>query len=377
MPAPSVTIQSPVAGSIVSPADRAIVVDIENPGTDIGREFHITVNAVNVLTVIAGVATFVDADYGCSISTPSAAVERVTLTRTTDWTDPSDLAVTAAYRAAPADPIYETNSDCIAATYTFQAGAPYPGQPDVAQESSISLSIASTASLVSAKLYIAGASAVFFSPPEPANWNRPDFVGRLVYAGGALSISADPRRSFDPDQIVDIELSTEFDAGGLVSVENSFLYRFHVRPATTHLFNPALRFTRLDRAFESAAASETLRYVLRGALLPRTTSPSFEAALYLQIKRSSLGAVASQFRRPDLDVEIERFIAADIPDVTSVDVAIAEVNLLWESALLEAEELGLPKDLLQLITRTYEAPYPQERVGAACALIFAQAPRRP
>jgi len=373
---PSLTIQTPVGGSIVAPSARAIVVDISQPGTNSGREFHIAINAVNVLTVIAGVATFVGAAYTCVISTPSASVERVTLTRTSDWPNPSDLDITAAYRELPAGPIYAASAACLVASYTFQAGSPYPGQPDVSRESSISLAITTTATVLSAELSISGDSAVLFSPPGPAVWSMPDFVGRLVYAGGTLSIVADPRRVFDSEQVVDVELSLHLDAGGAVSIRNSFLYQFHVRASTTSLFNPALRFTRLDRVFENAAASETLRYMLRGALLPRPLSPSFEAALYLQIMRSSIGSVALQFHRTDLDAEIDRFVAEDIPDVATVDAAITEVNLLWESVLLEAGELGLPRDLLQLIAKTYESPYPHERVGAACAIIFAQAPLR-
>ena len=372
----TVTIQSPVGGSLVAPSSRAIVVDIASPGTDPGREFHIVINTVNVLTVIAGVATFVDVNYTCAITTPSVNVERVTLTRTSDWPDPSDLAVVGAYRPAPAASIYSDSADCVAASYTFRAGAPYPGQPDVAPESSISLAITTTATVTSAELLIAGASAVTFSPPGLPAWKTPDFTGRLVYAGSTLSLFANPRRVFDHEQIVEVELALGLSAGGAISIDNSFIYRFHIRPITTALFNPALRLTRLDQPFQAAAASETLRYILRGALLPRPLSPSFEAALYLQIQRSSLGAVAVQFRRQDLDVEAARFVAEDIPDVTSVDRAISEVALLWESVMLEAYELGLPKEMLQLINRTYESPYPQERVGAACALIFAQAPLR-
>jgi hypothetical protein len=373
---PSVTIQSPENGAIVAPAARSIVVDIVTPGSNPAREFHITINSVNVLTVIAGSATFVGAAYICVISTPSASVERVTLTRTSNWPDPSDLDITAAYRAAPAGPIYAISNTCLVASYTFQAGSPYPGQPDVSRESSISLAITTTATVLSAELSIAGDSAVLFSAPGPAVWSMPDFVGRLVYAGGTLSIVADPRRVFDSEQVVDVELSAQLYAGGAVSVKNSFLYQFHVRSSTTNLVNPALRFTRLDRVFENAAASETLRYLLRGALLTRPLAPSFEIALYSQVMRSSLGSVALQFRRPDLDVEIERLVAEDIPDVLTVDAAVSEASLLWEAVLLEAAELNLSRDLLQLIAKTYDSPYPQERVGAACAMIFAQAPLR-
>lgn len=376
-PVHAVSIQAPATGSIVSPGSRAVITDVSRPGSDPAREFHYAINGVNVATVIGGTVTYVNPAYSCAITAPSSGVERITLTRLSDWPNPYELDIEAAFRNTPSGSINYANSRCVVATYSFQATAPYPGQPDVTPQSDVALSFSSTATLVNAALNIAGVQAVQFSSPNTVVWNTPDFDGKLVVAGQSISVVANPRRNFDYEQLVEIDLALTLSAGGTVHVNNSFLYQFHIRPETTALFNPALRFTRLDRPFQNAAASETLRYILRGALLPRPSSPSFEAALYFQIVRSSLGTVAQQFQRPDLAAEVDRFVPGDIPDVMAIDAALTEAALLWESVLLEASEVGLAKDLLQLIARTYEAPYPQERVGAACAIIFAQAPLRP
>lgn len=375
----SLTIQSPTTGSLVSPDAHDVVVDVGSPGTNPLREFHIAVNTTNVLTVLAGIVTFVDPAYTCAVTVPSVGVERITLTRLLDWPNPSDLVIDATYQASPLDPILSESNSCVVATYTFQAGSPYPGQPDAPADSSVSFSFTTTAVIVEAEIFIAGSSAVKLNPLGNIDWNSPDFVGRLINSGGTLSVAADPRRAFDPAQVVPVELALKLISTnlGAVLIDNSFIYQFHTQPKTTFLDNPSLRFSRVDLPFQDSAASETLRYVLRSALLPRPSSPSFEVALYLQIVRSSLGSVSSQFRRSDLEAELSRLVAEDVPSITAADNTLAEVAVLWDAALQEASDLGLGRELLQLIARTYEAPYPQERVGAACALIFAQAPLRP
>jgi hypothetical protein len=374
----SLDIQIPAPGSLVLPTAHDIVVDVGSPGTNPLREFHIAVNATNVLTVIAGTVTFVDPAYACVVTVPSVGIERMTLTRLSDWPNPSDLVIDATYQASPLDPLLSETSSCVAASYSLQAGSPYQGQADVSAESSVSFAFTTTAVVAEAEVFIAGKQAVKLDPLGGVDWNSPDFVGRLINAGGTLSVAADPRRAFDPEQTVSVELALKLISTNLgsVLVDHNLVYEFHTRTRTTFLDNPSLRFSRVDLPFQDSAASETLRYVLRSALLPRPSSPSFEVALYLQITRSSLGSVASQFRRSDLEAELSRLVAEDMPSITTVDAVLTEVAVLWDAALQEASDLGLGRELLQLIARTYAAPYPQERVGAACALIFAQAPLR-
>ena len=54
----------------------------------------------------------------------------------------------------------------------------------------------------------------------------------------------------------------------------------------------------------------------------------------------------------------------------SADTQIKQLGPFWEASLVEAKRLGVPDPLIALLDQTMKAPYPQERVGAAAALLL-------
>jgi hypothetical protein len=330
------------------------------------------IHGLPIFTRVGAVTTFLDADYTAVITTPAANTTRVTLTKQSLWTDPSSVFLSASYTPDGIVPVITATCNVVSASFTFLVAGPYPEQPDVSEKATVAFTMTSSAEVRGASLTIDEHVAVTLDELNVAHWVTPDYSGLVTVGLNVVSITADQRRDFSPEQIVPVDIVVGLTAdGGVFTAYATASYRFYVRPRVTALFNPALRRTRMDSPFLGMPALEAHRITLLGGLKTRPISPGGEVLAYLRIKRSSLGGVAAQLLRPDLDLEVPRIVPEDLADVNAVDVALQDVDVLWESAVNDAHKLLVDPLLLDLLVKTRLAPYPQERVGAVAALVFA------
>jgi len=374
---PALSIAEPLDNALLATGDTNLSIDVFDPTPDSARLLNATVNGTLVLTVLGAAVTYLNAAYTYAASYPATNVTRHTLTHTASWADPFAILMVAGYRPAPSSAILTAQVSAICATLTVNAIYPILDQSDVDPGTDLALAVTSSATIQDGALTVAGQTALSQLGATDPVWNYPDFKGRAFYASGTLSLTVNPRRTFPYEARVPASISLTLTDGSARSVQQTRTYAFYVRQRRTPVFNPALRFTRVDQLFEQAPASETFRYVLRGALQTRPAAAPYIVLIYSRILRSSLRSVASQFNRADLEREVVRLVPEDLPDIAEVDGALSAVDILWEPALEEARALGIDPPLLELLAKTYAAPYPQERAGAVAALMLVQAALRP
>lgn len=366
-----VTVTQPVTGSVIAVTDHTIVVDVTDPGSNPAREFNVVVNAVVVLTCVAGVATYTDPGYSAAVTVPSIGVERYTVTKTTDWSDPLGVEILANYREDGTAPGVDAPAvEVVACTVMVTGVNPYDNQPDTRTDVLITLAATSTSPIQAGEVYVNEGRALQFGIETV--WGRPDFLGVLFYNSNSIFANISHRRLFDPDIVVPVQLVLTVLSDG-ITAEKTISYNFHTQPRVTKVLNPALFVSALDRPFQNLPALDILRTALLGALRTRISPPPSEVLVYDRISKSSLRTVRTQFKRPDLDLEVSRIVPEDLASVEDVDAALSRVDLLWESAVSEARSAGIDSLLVNLIVTTHATPYPQERVGAAAALVFAMA----
>jgi hypothetical protein len=371
----SVSFVAPVTYTVIADTDQTIVVDVVDTGSDPLRQLDVELNAALILSVIGGVTMFLSPSFTLGVTSPAVNTTRYTLTRTTPWVNPSTINLTAGYTADGTLPFPETAAvGVVCATYELQVAHPSAEQSDVQPDSDVAFTFVTNANPAGGEVLINGTQAVDMSSYTKPVWAVPNYTGRVVSGTGFVAVVVNARRSFKPEQVVDVSVRVPVTVDWINTALATINYRFHVRTRTTALQNPALQKGVLDVPFTDYPALESYRYVLTGALKTRPSSPGGELLCYLRMMRCSLASVASQFRRPDLDAELPHIVPEDLADVNVVDESLNTITILWEAALNEARSLNVDPLLLDLIEKTTKAPYPQERVGAAAALLFAVIP---
>ena len=373
----TIKILHPVKNVLIAPTDQTIAVEVFDTGTEVTRKVVIIVNAAQVLSVVGGITTGLDPAYSLAVTTPDARTVRYTLTKLTPWANPQTVWVEASYAPSNSESAIDAiAAPTVAATFEVDALSPTAGQADTPQEADLSITIRTPARVSEFVASVNGTFAVaaMLAPPTLVRtvvWNLPAHRGFIIFEGEAIALGVNPRRLFNPDAMVDFLVSTRLTADDIVVIDHQYRVPFHTRPRTTNPLNPALRRTHIDKPFEGFPASEALRVALRSAVQTRRAATSFEVLAYSRIIRSSLGSVRSQFERRDLDEEVSRLVPEDLASVVAADLELGRVAILWDVALDEARTAGVDPVLVELIARTHQEPYPQERVGAVACLIFA------
>ena len=364
---------APVNGAILDPSNTTVIVDVVDALTAPGHAIYVTINGVTAFFRVTTkkTITYVMPGLTASVTAPAPNTTRITLTRKSLWSDPYEVIVTASYDPDGSGTYVSKTAYALAGTGTLQPASPSASQPDADPGTNVSLTFGSPAGglvVLNGAITINGAPAVTF---DPTSWVSPTFTGQLTHLPTFLYATIAPRRRFLADASVDVGVTLTLSAGGELTLEKSYTYRFYTRPNTPNTFNTSLRRTYVDAPFLGAPATETLRHVLQGALQARPLTAPFMVLLYNRVQRCSLRAVAAQLNLGELDAEVERLLPEDMASVMDVDAALAPYAILWDAALQEATA---PADFLALLAKVYQAPYPQERVGALCALILSFTP---
>ena len=368
--ASTVTTLQPTADTLVSPAGRSIVVEVAEVGTNPARELTVNVNAVNVLTWVGGSTTYLSGQYTLSVTAPATDTRTFTLTRTTNWPDPSTVAITARYKPTGALPgVVAPTVTVLAATFDLVASDPVEGNPDTRLDTPITFTANTTATIGDGYLLIYGVKALYFQ--KDPTWNNPDFEGSFVIEGGRISVNVNPRRVFDPDVQVDVDFTVDL-SNGLFSVTHTRTYAFFTRQRRSPKPLTQGRLS-LDTPLYGSPAAEALRYALLGALRTRALSPTAEVILYARVLRSSLKAARNLLLRPDLDAATAKIVPEDYAEAGPVDEVLEKLSILWLPALQDARNAGVDPLLLELIARSHDSPYPQDRLGALAFLLLAMA----
>ena len=366
----SIAFVTPQTDTVIDATSQSIVIDVLDTTPNPIREINVTLGSI-IFTRIGGTTTFLNAAYTVGVSSPATNTTRYTLTKITPWTNPDTLQISATYDPNGVDPVVNAAVDVVVADFETQSSDPYDQQPDVRPETAITFTVASNATFRGGRIYVEDVLALTLDANNLPQWSFPNFNGSAVLSAGLLTITIKPRRIFSPDERVTIRGEINLTEDLAIEGVATFEYNFYVRTRVTSLLNSALRFTSLDRPFNQLPALELQRQVLVSNLKTRPVSPGAEVLIFLRITRCSLKSVSSQFQRPDLEKEMARIVPEDIADINAVALAINEITVLWEPALREAHELHVNPLLLDLVAKTYNAPYPQEKVGAVAALLLA------
>ena len=373
----AVAIIAPEAGTLISPSARTLVVDVSDTDSNPARALRVLLNTQALLTRIGSSTTYLDPDFTLAVTTPESGVVRYTLTKSADWANPQNVIVDANYRTAGATPGKDAKQAAtIAGALSLVSASPQRDQAEVSGEASVAVNLSATCDIVFLEASLNAVTALTYET-ETEIWSRPDFDGNISVAGPLASLKVDPRRSWAPDQTVQVALRVGVTVDETVTAYTTLEYAFHTRARRTVLASPVSQYTVLDRPLPRQPASEALRVTLVGALKAQVQSAPVEVLVYYRIAQSALGSLRIYLRRPDLDREVTNLVSEDLADPVAIAEALQGVDILWEPALREATNLGVNPLLLGLVSRSYEAPYAQERVGAVAMLLFLIAEIRP
>jgi hypothetical protein len=375
-----VTITQPVTNTLIAPSDTSVVVEVTAPGINPARTLTISINSVLVLAWAGGSTTFVAAGYTALATLLGSGNLEVTLTKSTPWPNPQNIQINTNYRVDGTAPgVDATTVSALAAYAILAVTSPVSGEADVPLSADLRFLVTSSVEITSLTAYVNEALALTASRVAPSTvwstaYQSPNFVGRLTATTQSLSVAVSPRRNFPPDRqptiTVDLRLTSDFTT----TVDHRLNYAFTTSPRRTSFSGPTLRGTRLTRPFSGQPAADSLRRALIAALSPRPSPPPPDVLFYACVVQSSLSSVRSQFGRRDLDPEVSRIAFEDRASITQVDAVMKQFDILWDPALDEAISVGVDPALVALLADAYRCPYPQERVGAVAALLFAMAP---
>lgn len=251
-------------------------------------------------------------------------------------------------------------------TFTFRDQRPAPGASHVRDDSPITCTITTSDALLALQIELNGELAVVTQGFTNATWSRPDYVGRIVYSHPNIYVTIIPRRRFSPDSTNTLKFTFSYFDGDAITqaVEE---YSFTCEPRLTNIPAAITPVGVLDAPISSPVLN-TLRSHLADTLIRRVGGPPLAVMLYDRVKRSSLASLIAPNRA--YDEARANLVREDQGDVLAADEQIRSLGPFWEGSLVEARGLGVPGPTLELLEATMRAPYPQERVGAAAALLW-------
>lgn len=256
-------------------------------------------------------------------------------------------------------------------TFTFRDQHPAPGASHVRDDSPITCTITTTDALLALQIELNGELVVVTQGFTSATWARPNFVGRITYAHPNIYVTVIPRRRFSPDSTNTLKFTFSYFDGDAITTSVAE-YSFTCEPRLTNIPATITPMGVLDSPIASPVLN-TLRAYLADALIQRVQGPPLAVMLYDRIKRSSLAALIPSDRA--YDEARANLVREDHGDLLAADTAIRDLGPFWEGSIVEARGLGVPGTTLTLLEQTMQAPYPQERVGAAAALLWLSADR--
>lgn len=240
---------------------------------------------------------------------------------------------------------------------TLNAFSPSPETPSGPKAPITVLLGSNNGPITSVFVWVNGAVAYEYAPSDsPRVWfDRPHFFGDAQYTDTTHVVEVVPRRPFLRSTAVTVSVVAQ-DADGSAS----FTVTYYIADAVG-----AARSARLNTNATLPPGLAALAQQLRGTYLP--VGVLFEDALLYGVKGSQLLPLLLELA-PGL-ADVSGVLAAP-SSVLSADAALRAVEVAWEPAREELVALGWPPADLDVFARSLAAPYPQERVGAACGMVL-------
>ncbi len=199
---------------------------------------------------------------------------------------------------------------------------------------------------------------------EHKNFIKPDFNGEVVITDNYASIKIIPRRYFEYKEkvIVTATLSNNTAPPSEFLTDQFFFYTQAKLPFFINDEKLAPSQIRFMNPFPTTYL-ENLRQILRNTLSPNLDSSTVAIAY-----RLSQSVVKTLIVPLNLTVEILEDV--DLNPLNITDTQLQKFSTLWENGLTELANLGVGPKTLDSIRRGYDNSYPQNRVGAACAVVL-------
>lgn len=250
-------------------------------------------------------------------------------------------------------------------TFEFASASPANDATLVQDDAALTGQIQSSSPLLSVLITLNGERVVSSDGFEKPEWAYPNYEGRIHVVNQRFGYVIRHRRRFDPDTKYTLSFEFEHSEGdtfATTTVSLDFTTETRQSPISVADREPGV----LDSRIEPVALN-SLRVYLLGSLATRIGSPPAAALLRHRVSRCSLVSLLSPDQRET------PLLPEDIASVVTVASVIDGLQPFWEASLQEARRLGLPEPTLELLAKTMKAPYPQERVGAAAALLLSVA----
>ena len=193
-------------------------------------------------------------------------------------------------------------------------------------------------------------------------FSYPDWTGQLTVASNFVSIRATPRRQASPG--AQIQVRCTFVSAGTPSETLVDTFSFRARKPRTHINVEELSSSqqRMLRQFPFSALDQ-LRQLVGTALSP---DPRLVAlAVPYRLARSSVSPLGASLSNVQAD---QAFEPGELYTLDRADTQLLRLLGVWERALGELKSLGLGEQSALMLRRAMESGWPQNRVGAVCAV---------
>lgn len=195
---------------------------------------------------------------------------------------------------------------------------------------------------------------------------KPAFLGNLYVVNETTNIHIRPRRMFNYEEIVNVELLAQ-DMARPTPNQLQSTWNFSTRsehstqkPQTDNLSYA----TRCRLPFNTRPMLDSFRSIFLG--LTATHEVFFEEALYYRIRTSEVASILKDLNIP-LDIP---YRLNTIGSLAELDGGLREIAVCWEGALRELHGLGVGPRTRAFLERIWDSEYPMNRVGAAAAAIL-------
>ncbi len=197
-------------------------------------------------------------------------------------------------------------------------------------------------------------------------FHPPEVRGTATTTNTLIVVTLRRRRRFSPGTPVVIKVVST----GTVTAETTYETRFFAMLPASSLRDQSLRATRADAAFPASCRSlDIYRRALLGAF--GQGNGSFQVAMVHRVKRCQLASLLPA-QSATVHEAIDVLLPSEVAAVDDVDAVVTGFAFLWPRAQEELAALGVEPETVEVLARSHDAPYPQERVGAVClALLLA------
>jgi hypothetical protein len=197
-------------------------------------------------------------------------------------------------------------------------------------------------------------------------FHPPEVRGTATTSNTLIVVTLRRRRHFSPGTPIVVRVVST----GTVTPETVYETRFFSMLPASSLRDQSLRDMRVDASFPASCHSlEIYRRSLLGAF--GQGNGSFQVALVHRVKRCQLVSLLPA-QQATVHEAIDVLLPTEVAAVDEVDAVVTGFAFLWPRAQEELLALSVAPETVEVVARSHDAMYPQERVGAVClALLLA------